>query len=105
MHIEVISAIFVEKTLQAAASAAWVRHGLWTMHHAALSAQAAVKDEKVEKAKRLLDSDLWVTRCLVEPCHGMIDSDHIDAFECTALHRGLQSYFVPSCGDMFHGCS
>lgn len=35
----VISAIFVEKTLQ-----------------------AAVKDEKVEKAKRLLDSDLWVTR-------------------------------------------
>ena len=27
---------------------------------------AAVKDEKVEKAKRLLDENLWVTRCLVK---------------------------------------
>ena len=40
---EVISAIFVEKTMM-----------------------AAVKDEKVEKAKRLLDENLWVTRCLVK---------------------------------------
>jgi len=28
--------------------------------------EAAVKDEKVEKAKRLLDENLWVTRCLVK---------------------------------------
>ena len=85
---------------------------------------AAVKDEKVEKAKRLLDENLWVTRCLVKrimyllrKCPNLLrfpaslwiqaqKSKKPFLFEtwcCKPL--GLQSCFALSCDMLLPGCN